>query len=199
MAIHENFEATKAADTLTESSLSTQATYPMERTDPSQSKRDHKQQTDGLVGKGVLPPVEFLEATSDTRAGRAAVPKRVAEAPEKYGVKTEASIRTMGVVDAGIDNSKLSAADKQVARSIAGSIAEGDTGKLQDVIDSLSKTKEGRQRLTKIVGQLNDIYDNGGIKDLRLEYPLKDENGTHWELQVSGKSKHGTAVYVYLK
>ncbi len=193
MAIHENFETTKPADALQESKPSTQAILPMERAYLGQLKRDNQQQTDGLVGKGVLPSVDLFVTPGDTRAGRSAAPTRVAEAgaEETYGQKTDASNRTVEAVGKGIENSKLSADDKKVAQFIVRTIAEGDTGKLQDLVDALDNAKGGRQRLTKIVEQLNDMYGKSGIRDLKLEYPLKDEDGTHWELQVSGKSKSG--------
>ncbi len=156
-----------------------------------------RQNNDKLVGDSVLPKLD-LEIKGDTRVAQADTAKKQA-AKETFGVKSEASERTEMAVAKGIESSKLTPEEKKVATTMAKAIAEGDTGKLQKVIDDLGTNKAGREQLKKIVSALNKAYDDGGIRDINLSYPVKDENGTHWELEVSGKTKNGIERYVYIK
>jgi len=186
---YENFETNKSADRLQEGNPRALAT-DIGQADLNQLRQSNQQNTDVLVGKGALPPVELWTKQSDTRA---AAP-RVAEAEKKetYGKQTEASKRTIEAVDKVIESSKLSGPDKNGVRYIARAVAEGDTEKLQNLVDAAHRDPNGRQTLTKVVDQVNKIYHQAGITNLHLKYVGQ-------ELEVSGDIKQGQQRHVNFK
>jgi hypothetical protein len=66
MGNHENFESSKAADSVQQGKLCNLSAYSMERGAAIQSGHD---QNNGLVEKGILPSIGFMEMSSEVRTG----------------------------------------------------------------------------------------------------------------------------------
>ncbi len=97
MGNHENFETVKTAEATHENNIGTIDLYADRR--GSHSVHDHHESTDSLVSKGVLPPIDLIEMSSEYRTGKVAASRDLSDA----GVKTKLSAEKDGAQTTSTD------------------------------------------------------------------------------------------------